>query len=217
MLPDGAQLFIDGGNCIGWAVHYMEVDPPTYRGNSGEASKCEMHNSLDMGPMGFATAAIIGAKVASPEMTCVTLTGDGGFMMHGSEISTASQNGLGSIWIVLNDDDLGMVSQGMYVFSPLLENRKTPDESWEGYYRLGSPDLVRYAQGLGADAVAVHNPDEFRKAFKEALERSRPNKDRMRSGGEFNLGGKPQVLVVHVDRKEIPPFYPPSEMPPGVE
>jgi acetolactate synthase-1/2/3 large subunit len=217
LIPEAAQLLIDGGNCIGWAVHYMEIDPPTYRASSRGAAKCQMHNSLDMGPMGFATAAIVGAQVACPDQTCITVTGDGAFMMHGSEISTASQYGLGAIWIVLNDDDLGMVSQGMYVFSPLLESRKTPDPSWKGYYRLGGPDLVKYAEGLGADATRVSNPGAFRQAFQEAVKRSRPGKGSADTGAHFNLGGKPQVIVVDVDTKEIPPYYPPAEMPNGVE
>ena len=45
--------------------------------------------------------AVIGAKLARPEATCVALTGDGAFLMHGSEISTAKRYGVGAIWIVL--------------------------------------------------------------------------------------------------------------------
>jgi len=95
-----------------------------------------------MGPMGFAVGAVIGAKLALPDEPCIAVCGDGAFMMHGAEISTAAQNGAGAIWLVLNDNDLGMVSQGM---ETLFKS-----ESWLGYYKLGAPDLVKFAEGLGA-------------------------------------------------------------------
>ena len=28
LLPKHSHIFIDGGNCIGWALHYLEIDPP---------------------------------------------------------------------------------------------------------------------------------------------------------------------------------------------
>ncbi|MEE4110790.1 MAG: thiamine pyrophosphate-binding protein [Halieaceae bacterium] len=179
-LPDDCHIFIDGGNCIGWALHYMVVDPPR-----------QMHNSLDMGPMGFGTCAVVGGKMGAPDKHCICLTGDGGFMMQGSEVSTAAQYRLGCIWIVQFNNDLGMVSQGNAHFMPT-----PPQPSWDDYYKLGDPDLCNYARGLGATVYAVNSPDEMttalRAALKDAEEQSRP-----------------QVIVVNIDTSEVPPYYQP--------
>lgn len=175
-LPDSpCHIFIDGGNCIGWALHYMELDPPT-----------QIHNSLDMGPMGFGTCAVVGAKFGQPEATCICLTGDGGFMMQGSEVSTAAQNKLGVIWIVQFNNDLGMVSQGNAHFMH--------DPGWDNYYKLGDPDLCKYAEGLGAEAYRARSPDELREHVKSAIRNADKNH-------------KPQVVVVDINRDEVPPYY----------
>src|SRR5690606_20214082 len=118
-------------------------------------------SALAMGPMGFAVAAVIGAKMAAPDQPCLAIVGDGAFMMHGAEVSTAAQNGMGAIWVVLNDNDLAMVSQGMAQLLP-------PAAAWADYYQLGQPDLVKFAEGLGAQAVAI-TPDQGTSALMEAL------------------------------------------------
>lgn len=175
---DGCHIFIDGGNCIGWALHYMEIDPPA-----------QIHNSLDMGPMGFGTCAVVGAKFGDPDKTCICLTGDGGFMMQGSEVSTAAQNNLGVIWIVEYNNDLGMVSQGNAHFMP-----EPPTPSWIDYYKLGNPDLCKYAEGLGAAVYRVNTPKEMHDNFETALKKSRED-------------NQPQVIVVNIDTTEVPPYY----------
>ena len=177
-LPEDSQIYIDAGNCVGWSVHYLEVDPPT-----------KIFTSLSMGPMGFAVGAVVGAKLGSPESCCIAFTGDGAFMMQGSEISTAAQNNVGAIWLVLSDNNLSMVSQGMEHFKPDDSN---PD-IWRRLYELGDPDLVKYSEGLGADAYEVNAPSEFAEVMSKVLE-----------GSE---NGKPQVIVVNIDREPVPPYY----------
>lgn len=176
------HIFVDGGNCIGWALHYMKIDPPV-----------QMHNALDIGPMGWGTCAVVGAKFAHPNSMCITVTGDGGFMMQGSEVSTAAQHKLGVIWIVEFNNDLAMVSQGMANFYPPPKYPKDP--SWKDYYSIGNPDLEKYAEGLGADAYQASTAEEFQDVLARAIEGSMRN--------------KPQVVVVNIDRNEIPPYYQP--------
>jgi len=180
---DGCHIFVDGGNCIGWALHYMVIDPPT-----------QIHNSLDMGPMGFGTCSVVGGKFGEPDKHCICLTGDGGFMMQGSEVSTAAQYNLGVIWIVEFNNDLGMVSQGNAFFFKPPDYPAKP--SWVDYYKLGDPDLCDYAKGLGADVYRVNTTDEMREHFKTALKRAARD-------------NKPQVIVVNIDTTEIPPYYQP--------
>lgn len=177
--PGGANLFIDSGNCFGWASHYLEVKrPSTY------------HIALDMGPMGFAVGSVIGGKLADPSRPAIAVAGDGAFMMQGAEVSTAHRYGIAPVWIILNDDNLGMVTQGQAHFFP---DKEEPG-IWAELYELGHPDLVKYAEGLGADACEVHSVEEARKALEEAIRRA--DEDR-----------KPQVIVARVDPGEIPPYY----------
>lgn len=172
------QVFIDAGNCVGWSLNNLVVDPPL-----------RYQSALAMGPMGFAVAAVIGAKMAAPEQPCLAIVGDGAFMMHGAEISTAAQNGVGAIWVVLNDNDLAMVSQGMAQLLP-------PAAAWTDYYKLGQPDLVKFAEGLGAQAVAI-TPDQGTSALAEALSNALASAQSNR---------RPQVIVVHIDTKPAPPY-----------
>lgn len=182
------HVFIDAGNCVGWSLHYLSVEPPV-----------RYQSALSMGPMGFAAAAVVGAKLAAPELPCIAIVGDGALMMHGAEISTAAQNRAAAVWIVLDDNDLSMVSQGMEQLVP-------DDNRWLEYYKLGRPDLVQFAQGLGADAVAVSREEgapAFRAALVQALERA----DRT---------ARPQVIVACIDTYPSPPYgWPELVMPPA--
>jgi acetolactate synthase-1/2/3 large subunit len=184
---DEGHIFIDSGNCVGWSLHYMVIDPPV-----------QYHIGLAMAPMGSAVAAI-GAKMGAPEQTCVAITGDGAFLMHGTELSTAAQHGVGAVFVVLYDNDLGMVTQAMGLWFP-------PAEQWQGPYRLGAPDLVKFSKSLGAQATlvtATQGTAEFRTALRRALRRA--DKDK-----------QPQVVVATIDATAKPPYgFPRLDAPAG--
>jgi acetolactate synthase-1/2/3 large subunit len=172
-LPAGAHVFIDCGNCVGWSLAYLRVDPPS-----------EAHSALAMGPMGFAVGAVLGAKLALPDNACVAICGDGAFVMHAGEIATAAQYGAGAVWVVLDDSNLAMVSQGMGEFYPGM--------NWSDYYVSGAPDLVGLSKALGANAVLVSDPADLDGALAAAL---------------AGTATAPQVLVVKVDPAAEPPYY----------
>lgn len=178
-LPAGSEVFVDSGNCVGWALHYLEVDPPS-----------RVHSSLAMGPMGFAVAGVVGGKIAAPDRTCVAICGDGAFLMHGNEVSAAAQQRAGAIWIVLDDGDLHMVSQGMNQFFP------DPDQpgAWADYYSLGQNDLAAFARALGAEAYRVDSVTGMERAFEAAK-------------AAADSSRKPQVIVVKIDPTPVPPYY----------
>lgn len=178
-LPAGTHLFFDCGNCVGWSLAYLEINPPT-----------ELHAALAMGPMGFAVGAVIGAKMAAPHVPCVAVTGDGAFLMHGSEVSTASRYGVGAVWIVLCDDDLAMVSQGM--------NEFFPQRDWNHYYSLGAPDVAAYARALGATTWTVPTYADLAPALSEAF---------------GSTTSQPKVIAVEIDRAPVPPYYLSASLP----
>jgi acetolactate synthase I/II/III large subunit len=181
-LPADAMIFLDPGNSVGWGIHYFTVSAPQ-----------EIHSSLAMGPMGFAVGAVIGAKIGRPERTCIALVGDGAFMMQGAEVSTAQAHNVGAIWVVLQDDDLHMVSQGMTYLYP----DPTDPDIWMHLYRLGKPDLVKYAEGLGAEAYHVSSPAELEKLMPTVLDRA-------------DNHNTPQVIVARINQKSVDPYFPPK-------
>jgi acetolactate synthase I/II/III large subunit len=162
VLPAGSHLFVDASVCAVAALRYMAIDPPT-----------QMHNAFNMEPMGWAPAAVVGGALAAPDRICVSLSGDGGFMMNGAEISTAAQYGVGAVWVVYNNNTLAAVEADL--------QRQFGGDGWMNLYKLGDPDLVQFATGLGANAVEA-SLGNFKAAALAAFEGARLR--------------KPQVIVV---------------------
>lgn len=181
-LPSDSKIFIDAGNCVGWSVHFLAIEPPA-----------SMFTALSMGPMGFAIGAVVGAKIGCPGVTCIGIVGDGAMLMFGAEISTAAHYKAGAIWIVLNDNNLTMVSQGMEHFYPDPTNPGV----WAELYELGNPDVAGYARSLGADAYTVNSPQDLENILPNVLKRA-------------NNDNVPQVIVANIDRASIPPYYNPE-------
>lgn len=181
LLPDEAMIFCDSGNCVGWGLHYLVI-----------REKQEWHSALAMGTMGFGVCASIGARLGNPNRLCVALVGDGAVLMHAGEISTASANGIGVIWIVLADNNLNMVAQGMSHVFP-------SDENYKETYRLGSNDLVKMAQALGADAVEISTPADLLASWQH-----------IKAGAE---AGRPQMVVARIAADAAPPYWDPPYWP----
>ncbi|MCS3743498.1 thiamine pyrophosphate-binding protein [Rhizobium sp. BK661] len=177
LLPPDASIFIDCGNCVGWGLHSLIVD-----------RKQEFHSALAMGPMGFGVCGVIGAKLGQPGRLSLALVGDGAFLMQLGEISTAAAHKVGAIWVVLKDEDLNMVAQGMAMMFP-------SDGGFSDAYSLGTTDLVKVAEGLGANAVGISSPGDLRDAWPKIVD------------GANN--GRPQVIVAHIDPKAAPPYWSP--------
>lgn len=108
------------------------------------------------GAMGFGLPAAMAAKLAYPEKRVVAVSGDGCFLMASADFSTAVENELNPVIVILNDRQYGMIV-GMQ----------------EGYYgrksetALDGPDFVAYARSFGGDGMRVERPEQMR----EALER----------------------------------------------
>jgi acetolactate synthase-1/2/3 large subunit len=176
VVSDG-HIFIDAGNCVGWSLNNLVIDPPV-----------RFHSALGMGPMGFGVGAVIGGRIAAPDKPCVGLVGDGAFLMHGAEVSTAARYGVGAVWVVLQDNDLAMVSQGMGELFP-------PPGAWARYYDLGAPDLVRFSEGLGGQAVSIEReqgPTVFAAVLQTAIRQADAR--------------RPQVIIVNIDTAAVPPY-----------
>ncbi|MFA9456821.1 thiamine pyrophosphate-binding protein [Halalkalibacter sp. AB-rgal2] len=132
------------------------------------------------GAMGHAIGYSIGAKLAAPEVPIVCLTGDGCFMMHGTELSTAVNAGSNVLFIILNNEGLDMVDKGM----------KAHVGRSVGTMLDHPVDIQQFAHSFGANAYKCRTEEELTFALNQVIT------------AEFS---EPNVIEVIVDTNEIPP------------
>ena len=119
--------------------------------------------------MGFGPAAALGVKLAQPDRAVVALVGDGAFGSNPSVVATAMEQGLGVVWLVMDNAAFGTIA-GLtkmhygWEFGCLFERDGEP-------YRT---DFAQIARGYGADAVFVRSADELGPALDAALASGRP-------------------------------------------
>lgn len=163
-MDDEDVLISDVGAHKMWiARHY-----PTYAPNT-----CIISNGFCS--MGIAVPGSVSASLVAGDRRIVAISGDGGFLMHGAELATATRLGVAPVNLVWEDNDYGLIS-------------------WKQEVEFGrhfgtefkTPDLVKISEGLGCHARRLGSADELRPALKEAFDRR----------------DKPSVIVVPVDYTE---------------
>jgi len=95
--------------------------------------------------MGFGFPAAIGAQLAEPDATVISLVGDGGFQMTLQELGTAMQERVSINIAIMNNGFLGMVRQWQEFFYEERYNA-TP---------MHNPDFVKLAEAYGIPARRV--------------------------------------------------------------
>ena len=149
VLTADSILTTDVGQNQMWAAHFYDTQKPRKFISSG-----------GLGTMGFGFPSAIGAKVACPEDSVVSLNGDGGFLMVCQELATVYDYDLPVIAIVLENRTLGMVYQWQ---SLLYDGRHSQTEFKD------SPDFVKLAESFGINALKVEKPGETKEALKSAI------------------------------------------------
>ncbi|WP_339240970.1 thiamine pyrophosphate-binding protein [Paenibacillus sp. FSL R5-0517] len=167
LLPYDHTLFVDDGSHGFHAVQRYKVKKPG-----------SFVFDAYFACMGNAIGMAIGAKAASPEETIVCITGDGCFMMLGTEINTAVCNNLNVIFIVVNNKQLDMALKGM---------EKTTGRIDGTVYEVPM-DAAKFAESLGAVAFRAETLAEFSSALNTAQTLNRVS-----------------VIELLTDRDEIPP------------
>ncbi|MGM8215248.1 thiamine pyrophosphate-dependent enzyme [Bacillaceae bacterium W0354] len=151
-LPKDAIITNDAGNFAGWLhAFYPFNERNTYVGPTS-------------GAMGYGLPAAIGAKLAEPHRTVVSLSGDGGFMMTVQELETAARYGIPTISIVFNNQMYGTIRMHQEVHFP---NRVIGTG-------LGDVRFADLAKTLGANGFFVNDIQSFEYALLEALKSERP-------------------------------------------
>jgi acetolactate synthase-1/2/3 large subunit len=152
-MPRDTVLVVDSGAHRAFCGHYWQsYEPRSYI------------SATNLGPMGWAIAAGIGAKAARPDKPLVVVTGDGCMMMHGMEIQTAARYGIAAIFLVINNGALGNVWLRARQDGPgPAALTEIPQHDWAGF-----------ARALGLQAATVQTPEELAPAFAQAREAGAP-------------------------------------------
>jgi acetolactate synthase I/II/III large subunit len=119
--------------------------------------------SNGLSPMGFALGAAMGAKLAEPDRTVITVVGDGGFLMYAGDLATWARLGLPMIQIVMVDHSLTQV-----------KSRQQSSGFGTEATSFQTIDYCAVAKSLGVDAIRADTVEGFRDAVKKALASNRP-------------------------------------------
>jgi acetolactate synthase-1/2/3 large subunit len=111
------------------------------------------------GSMGYGVPSAVAAKLAHPERTVVSFSGDGCFLMNGQELSTAVRYGLDPVFLVVNN--------GMFGTIRMHQEREYPGRVHGT--DLVNPDFAAYARAFGAHGEIVDKTADFAAAFERAL------------------------------------------------
>ena len=132
---------------------------------------------LDLGGLGFAFPAALGAKLGRPEAPVVAIHGDGGFLMNAQEIETAVLHRINVVTLVMNNNCWG--SEKAY-------QKHFYDGRFVGA-DIGNPRYDEFARLFGAEGYYVEHPDQIGDAVKAALG-----------------CGKPAIVEMMIDPDELP-------------
>ncbi len=151
-LPADAIITNGAGNYTVWAQrNYQFRQPKTQLASTN-------------GSMGYGVPAAIAAKLARPQSTVVSFSGDGCFLMNGQELATAIQYRLNILFLIVNNQSYGTIRNH--------QQRAYPDRPIAT--ALNNPDFAALAQAHGAFGVAVTKTEQFATALDDALAADRP-------------------------------------------
>lgn len=166
--PPETRYLVDIGNWLAWTIHYLfPPRPENYRLSVGTA------------PMGWGIGSAIGTALGTRNTPVVCLTGDGCFLMHGSELAVAVSEQLPIVFVILNDQSYGMVKH---------RHRQTGTEPLQ--FTLPAVDFSLMAKAMGANGYKINSPQELQQLDYQAI---------------FSYPG-PTVLDVRIDPEQIPPL-----------
>ncbi|AET33511.1 thiamine pyrophosphate-binding protein [Pyrobaculum ferrireducens] len=136
--------------------------------------------AFNLGAMGFAFPAALGAKLAMPERDVYAVVGDGEFMMTVQDLETAVREKIPVKVIIVNDNSYRVLyarqkAQKMgRVFGTLHTN----------------PDFVKLTDAFGVEAMSINSDEEIPKAVKYITEKSEG----------------PRVLEIKIHPDDLPPM-----------
>lgn len=189
LMPAHTRWFADSGASLVWAIHYLHPydrrvasrrrSKPGRRSGRRQHSSFLFRASLNFASMTWAIGAAVGAAIGARGTPVVCITGDGSMLMAGQELTTAVQQRVPVIFVVLNDSALGMVKHGQRLGG-------AESVGWE----LPKVDFAAVAEAQGAVGYVVDSPLDLQRIdFDDLCAREGPS-----------------VLDVRIDPDECPPM-----------
>lgn len=135
--------------------------------------------SINMGAMGYAFPAALGAKLALPDHEVIAVVGDGEFMMTVQDLETAVREDIPVKVVIVNDMAYRvlllrqMVQKGGRIMGTILRN----------------PSFEELAKAFKAEGVTIDCDDEIDYAIREMLK-----------------SDKPYVVDLIISQEDVPPF-----------
>lgn len=119
--------------------------------------------------MGFGPSAALGVKLAHPGRAVISLVGDGGFGQNPAVLATAAAEGLGVVWVVMNNNAFGTIAGLQKAHYGLTYGTTFPRSDGEQ-----TPDYAAIARAYGVEGVRLRSADELRPALEAAIASDRP-------------------------------------------
>jgi len=136
--------------------------------------------ATNLGAMGFAFPAALGAKVVQPEREVIAVLGDGEFLMTLQDIETAVREKIGVKVIVVNDSS----------YRVLLIRQKMQKMGRIFGTVHSNPDMVKLGESFGFTAMAVTENSQVERGIDFILTRTE----------------KPRILELKISQEDMPPF-----------
>jgi acetolactate synthase-1/2/3 large subunit len=111
---------------------------------------------IDYSCMGYAVPAALGAALACPDRTVVSLAGDGAFLMTGLELLTAAQLQLPVLVLVLRDRELAQIAQFQHTALGRKSCSELPDYDLPPFCRAVGAEYLLLARNADAEAILGH-------------------------------------------------------------
>jgi len=166
VLPPDTIVALDAGAAPAYGYDRLQFERPR-----------TFLTPLDLGGLGFAFPAALGAKLGRPQAPVLAIHGDGGFLMNAQELETAVRHGINVVTVVMNNNCWG--------------SEKAYQKHFYGGRDIGcdigNPRYDQYARLFGAEGYYAEHPDQVGDAVHAALS-----------------AGKPAVVEIPIDPEEFP-------------
>jgi acetolactate synthase-1/2/3 large subunit len=159
--PPETVMVDDVGNCQVWSEQYWKPRLPGTHFTAG-----------GFAAMGFGVAGVMGARLARPNSPCVTLCGDGGFMMMPHVIATAVEYNLPAVWVLQNNYAIGTIRDLQRFYHDGREIGTSFINERTG--QLWNPDFAKMTDAMGGRGIRIEHPDQFGDAYREAIRSNVP-------------------------------------------
>jgi acetolactate synthase I/II/III large subunit len=154
-----ASIHFDTGNLLSFGPSFLPA-----------SSRHVVHSGF-MHRMGWSAASVLGASMAGGRCPAVALLGDGAFLMRATVVPTAVELDLPIVWVVMDNRSLQIERETMlklYGRESMCDYRKAGEEG------LWGPDYAAMARAMGAEAVTITDPADYRPALERALDSRKP-------------------------------------------